>query len=163
MSKSSNRASEPAGKPRRNKKEISLDLGTARKMLPLVRHIVLDIIGVQASLLKLTPELDRLDRHRHDLAWQERERRYQVNDEISSAQKFMSHAVNELSELGVGLVDPEIGVVEFPTKINGRPAVFVWRNGEEKLATWHYSGEEQNRPIPSDWEKTATLRYSGQP
>ena len=162
MSKSPNRASEPAGKPRRNKKEINLDLWTARQMLPLVRHIVTDIVSVQTSILRLTPELDRLDRHRRDLAWQERERRYQVNDEMAAAHKTMAHAVSELSALGVELVDPETGVVEFPTKINGRQAVYTWRLGEEKLSHWHYAGEEQNREIPADWEKAST-RYHNQP
>lgn len=163
MSKSPNRASEPAGKPRRNKKEITLDLWTARQMLPLVKHIVSDIVGLQVSLLKLTPELARLDRHRRDLAWQERQRRYQVSDEIATAEKTMTHAVGELSELGVNLIDAEVGVVEFPTKINGRPAVFTWRLGEEKMTSWHYQGEEQNRPIPNDWEKNAGTRYSNKP
>lgn len=156
MSKSPNRASEPAGKPRRNKKEITLDLYTARQMLPLVKHIVSDIVGVQESLVRLTPELARLDRHRRDLAWQERQRRYQVGDEIQAAEKVMNHAVGELSELGVNLVDPEMGVVEFPTKINGRPAVFTWRFGEDQMSFWHYQGEEQNRPIPNDWEKNSS-------
>ena len=54
MSSTPNRASNPAGKPRR--KEITLDLTTARQMLPLVRSIVSDIVTSRTALNKLAPE-----------------------------------------------------------------------------------------------------------
>jgi len=161
MSKSPNRARDSAGKPRKSR-EITLDLPTARQMLPLVRQIVTDIVGVQGNLTQLTPEQERLDRQRRDLAWQERQRRYQLHDEIAAAERNLTHAVGELSELGVSLVDPQAGEVDFPTKINGRPAAFTWKLGEDLLAFWHYAGEEQRRPIPKDWDKGA-FRYRGQP
>ena len=107
-----------AGKPR--KKEIALDLTTARQMLPLVQSIVSDIVGSRMAISRLTPEQERLERHRRDLVWLERERRYQLSDEISAAEKALTNAVGELSGLGVNLVDDEAGEVDFPTKINGR-------------------------------------------
>jgi len=162
MSTSPNRASNSAGKPRKSR-EVTLDLPTARQMLPLVKHIVTDIVGVQDRLTKLTPEQERLDRHRRDLVWLERQRRYQIHEEIVAAERSMTHAVGELSDLGVNLVDPEAGEVDFPTKINGRPAAFTWKLGEDLLAYWHYSGEEQRRPIPQDWDQGAPIRYRGHP
>jgi len=162
MSTSPNRASNSAGKPRKNK-EVMLDLPTARQMLPLVRHIITDIVGVQDRITKLAPEQERLDRHRRDLVWQERERRYQLREEITAAESNMTRAVGELSDLGVKLVDADAGEVDFPTKINGRPAAFSWKLGEDLLTFWHYSGEEQRRPIPTDWDQGAPIRYRGQP
>lgn len=133
-------------------------------MLPLVKHILSDIVGTQERLTKLAPEQARLDRHRHDLVWQERQRRYQVHEEIAAAERMMTNAVGELSDLGVSLLDPQAGEVDFPTKINGRAAAFTWKLGEdEKLAFWHYTGEEQRRPIPKDWDHASSLRYRGQP
>jgi hypothetical protein len=167
MSSTPNRASNPAGKPRR--KEITLDLTTARQMLPLVRSIVSDIVTSRTALNKLAPEQERLDRHRRDLAWQERQRRYQVQDEIFAAEKSLTNALGELTALGVSLLDAEAGEVDFPTKINGRPAAYNWKFGEEAVRFWHYSGEEQRRPIPTDWDQGAAavpatpIRFGGSP
>jgi hypothetical protein len=164
MSNTPNRATNPAGKPR--KKEVTHDHSTARQMLPLVRSIVTDIVNSRQAITRLTPEQERLERHRRDLVWLERQRRYQVKDEIAAAEKALTVALSELTGLGVNLVDDEIGEVDFPTKINGRSAAFTWKLGEELLRNWHYSGEEQLRPIPSDWEaggKLTPIRFRGQP
>lgn len=163
MSNTPNRASNPAGKPRR--KELTLDLPTARQMLPLVKSIVSDIVTSRLALNKLTPEQERLERHRRDLVWQERQRRYQVGEEINAAERSLTTAVGELKSLGVSLVDDEAGEVDFPTRINGRSAAFSWRLGEDCLAHWHYAEEESRRPIPADWDlpAAAAVRYSAQP
>jgi len=164
MSNTPNRATNPAGKPR--KKDIALDLPTAQQMLPLVRSIVADIVTSRQAIAKLTPEQERLERHRRDLVWLERQRRYQVKDEIAAAEKALTNALTELTGLGVNLVDDEAGEVDFPTKINGRQAAFTWKFGEEALHNWHYSGEEQLRPIPKDWDQSSSLtpiRFRGQP
>jgi len=164
MSNTPNRATNPPGKPR--KKSVTLDLTTTRQMLPLVQSIVSDIVTSRQAINQLTPEQERLDRHRRDLAWVERQRRYQVSDEIAAAERALSTAVTELNVLGVNLVDDEAGEVDFPTKINGRPAAFTWRLGEEAVSHWHYQGEEQLRPIPQDWNDGTPLtpiRFRRQP
>jgi len=92
MSNTPNRATNPAGKPR--KKEIALDLS-----------IVTDIVSSRQAITRLAPEQERLERHRRDLVWLERQRRYQLSDEIAAAEKALTVAVGELSGLGVSLVD----------------------------------------------------------
>ncbi|MBM3980326.1 MAG: DUF2203 family protein [Planctomycetes bacterium] len=165
MSNTPNRAGNSAGKPR--KKEVTLDLTTARQMLPLVKSIVTDIVHSRHALNRLTPELERLDRQRHDLVWQERQRRYHIADEIAATEKAWAAAVTELNGLGVALVDDEAGEVDFPTKVNGRTAAFSWIAGEDALRHWHYADEESRRPIPTDWDKagavTATRSRSNKP
>jgi hypothetical protein len=163
MSNTPKPAGNTAGKSRR--KETVLDLPTARQMLPLIKCIVSDIVLTRIALNKLTPEQERLDRHRRDLVWQERQRRYQVGEEIGAAEKSLLAAVSELKSLGVNLVNDEAGEVDFPTKINGRPAAFCWKVGEDRLDHWHYSDEELRRPIPADWQLSAAVpsRYRGQP
>ncbi len=63
MSNTPKRAFGSSAKSKR--KEVNLDLSTARQMLPLVRSIVKDIIEKQTELQRLHPEQDSLDRHRH--------------------------------------------------------------------------------------------------
>jgi hypothetical protein len=161
MSTTPNRAGNPAGKPRR-KEEVAVSLSTARQMLPLVRSIVSDIVTFREALSRLVPEQERLDRHRRDLVWQERQRRYQVSEEIRTAEAALTNASAELSALGVGLIDADAGEVEFPTKINGRPAAYSWKYGEDGVTFWHYAGEENRRPVAADAEAAPT-RYRGTP
>jgi hypothetical protein len=160
MSSSPNRAPNSAGKqPRR--KDVSLDLTTARRMLPLVRSIVSDIVDTQNRLTRLAPERDALDDSRRALDWAARQRRYAIHDELSQAEKALTVATQELDALGVSLVDPKAGQVDFPTRINGRQAVFSWRLGEDGVAHWRYAGEKSRRPIPTDWQSGSPIRFRG--
>jgi len=140
------------------RKDVNLDLPTARQMLPLVQSIVRDIVDKKTQLTKLHPEQENLERHRRDLAWIERERRYHIQEEISEAEGAFKKAVTELRELGVALVDGEAGRVAFPTRINGRPAVFTWQPGEESVMFWSYEDEDLRRPIPNEWIPGTPLR-----
>lgn len=157
MSTSPNRAPQSPGKGRR--KDGNIDLQTARQMLPLVKSIVNDIVRSTDRLQQLEPEQATLEEHRRALTWTSRQRRYSITDEINEALTNRTIAVAELDALGVALVDPSAGEVDFPTRINGRPAAFSWQLGEDAVDHWRYSGETQRRPIPSDWQSGTPLRF----
>jgi hypothetical protein len=140
------------------RKDVNLDLPTARQMLPLVKSIVADIVDRRSYLNRLHPEHETLERHRRDLAWQERARRYQIQEEIVAVEGAYKQAVSELRELGLALLDVNRGRVAFPTRINGRPAVFTWEPGEDSVAFWSYEDEELRRPIPNEWVPGTPLR-----
>lgn len=161
MSNSPKRAFGSSAKTRR--KEVNLDLSTARQMLPLIRSIVSDIVAKNAELERLHPEQANLERHRHDLSWGERDRRYRIDEEITETEKALKAAVTELSELGLSLLDHERGRVAFPTRINGRPALFSWQPDEDNVSYWSYEEEEVRRPIPPDWVPGTPLRLKGKP
>jgi hypothetical protein len=161
MNSSPNRASNPAGKPRR--KDVNLDLATARQMLPLVRSIVTDIVDTTQRLATLTPERETLEEYRRSLSWASRQRRYAIRDEVEQAEKAIAGAVSELDGLGLSLVDGESGRVDFPTRINGRPAAFSWQLGEDGVSFWRYAGEELRRPIPADWQSGTPIRMRAEP
>ena len=95
-------------------------------MLPLIKSIVSDIVTSRLTLNRLAPEQEQLERHRRELMWQERQRRYQLGEEIKTAEQSLTAALTELNALGVTLIDDEFGEVDFPTKINGRSAAFNW-------------------------------------
>jgi hypothetical protein len=156
MSGPSQRATGPTGQPKR--KQNTIDLPTARQMLPLVQSIVKDLVDTRSKLTHLSGEQDVLDRERRSLTWESRQRRYSVADELNTASKAYTAALGELTQLGVSLVDDAAGSVEFPTRINGRPAAFSWQMGEDGVRYWRYAGEEQRRPIPTDWQQGTALR-----
>src|SRR5262245_43629032 len=161
MSNSPKRAFGSPAKPRR--KAVNLDLSTARSMLPLVKSIVRDIVEIQRELNRLQPESESLDRHRHDLIWAERERRYHLHEALTAAEKRLKSAIHELGELGLAILDRSAGRVGFPTRINGRPALFSWQPGDENVEFWSYEDESVRRPIPDDWIPGTPIRLKSKP
>lgn len=49
--------------------------------------------------------------------------------------------IRELTQKGVILRDPDLGIVDFPAIVNNRPAYLCWKEGEEEIAYWHYAEE----------------------
>src|SRR5581483_1290524 len=131
-----------------------MDLETARRMLPLVRRIITDLLQHGRIVAELRPEQDRLDRARRTLAWPERARRYQIREEISTAERGFQETTAELDSLGVFLLDAEMGRVGFPTMVNDHRAFFSWRPGEDALGYWHFAGETVRRAIRASWART---------
>ena len=156
MSSPSKKGSESGSKSK--KSAASLDLNTARQMLPLVRSIVNDIVASKRKVADLSNEQHQLEMERRSLTWESRQRRYAVTDEIQQAERNYSTAVGELSQLGVALAEGEGTTVDFPTRINGRPAAFTWQPGDENLRYWRYAEEEQRRPIPADWQPGTAMK-----
>jgi hypothetical protein len=131
---------------------VSISLELARKMEPLVAPIVKDIHDAYDRLTKLENEQVDLDRRRRGLAWPERQRRYQVAEELRQAQQRLGDLVAELELINVLIVDPVIGEAAFPTTVHGRQAYFVWRMGGGPM-TWCYANEAERRQIPANWNR----------
>src|SRR5271156_1306838 len=106
-----------SGAPETSASGTILRLKTVERMLPLVQRIVEDVISSQQTLDRLLPEQERLDRQRRDLAWPERQRRYDLLEQLTTASQKMQAARDELQELGVALLDAHQGRVGFPTMV----------------------------------------------
>src|SRR5438132_6027719 len=148
-----NRAHGASEKPAR--RESVLSLAEAAKMLPLVQHIMSDVVASQRSLSQLTPQEEQLHRQRRALDWSGRSRLYAMREEIALAEQTMQDATAELEKLGVVVVDAEFGRVGFPTVVNGKRAYFSWQGGEQDIRYWHFVEEERRRPVPVTWLKSA--------
>jgi hypothetical protein len=150
------RASRPSRSQDRS--GIVLDLPTVRKMLPLVRQIVSDLLEGEQKLVTLLWEQGGLDRNRKELSWPERQRRYFVLDEVGRLEQRRKDAVAELKELGVQVLDVVHGRVGFPTIVNTKPAYFSWRPDEDEVNHWHFAGDDDRRRlIPVSWMKEPPL------
>lgn len=143
------------------RRDTVMSLVTARRMLPLVERVVRDVLEYQKTLDRLQPEQERLDRHRRDLVWLERQRRYQVREEVLAAEGHLRGALEELHCLGLALLDGDTGRVGFPTIVNDRRAFFCWQPGEEGIRSWHFVEESVCRPIPPAWLKAGDISLLG--
>ncbi len=149
------RTPDASDKPERA--ETNLNLKTVQRMLPLVQRIVDDILASQNAVRRLQPEEEVLDRQKRDLAWPERQRRYEVKEQLARADHNLQDALTELRDLGVVLLDSDEGRVGFPTVVNNRRAYFSWHPGEDGLHSWQFADEDVTRPIPLAWLKEISL------
>jgi hypothetical protein len=130
---------------------VLLTWGAARNMLPLVSRIAQDIADCDDRLACLRVEKARLDRLRDSLAWPERARRYELNEEIATRETELRQLRAELEAIGVVLLEARTGLVGFPTIVNDRAAFFSWRPGEETLGWWNFAEDLERRPVPEQW------------
>ena len=149
MSGYSKRASNASHKS--GKAELVLDLPTVNKMLPLVQRIVADLIAAEGELGPLLWEREGLERNRRTLDWPERQRRYQVDEDVRTVEKRRKALAAELEGLGVAVIDAVHGRVGFPTIVNGKAAFFSWEPGETEIGYWHFQSDERRRPVPPSW------------
>jgi hypothetical protein len=133
------------------------DLALARRMLPLVQPITQGLLASRQQLSLLLPEQEKLDRQRRSLDWPERARRYNLREEIAACEQSVLEAQVELENLGLSLLDEEMGCVGFPTLVNNRRAFLSWQPGEDGILYWNYAGELERQPIPVSWIKQANL------
>ena len=123
---------------------------SANGMLPLVRRIVQDIVDGYAQ-------------------WQERVHEFELAtagtragrpdpgaDELQQeAQRLatdIEHCQHELGRLGVEFKGYDMGLVDFPAEIDGRPVYLCWRLGEERVEHWHerdagFAGRQPLAPV----------------
>lgn len=122
-----------------------------KAMLPLVGRIASDLRGRHERLCQLYSELAHLEKHRRDLDWPRRQRRYQLEDEVNAVEADLRTLSGELESLGLALLDSTCGLIGFPTRVNDRQAYFSWMPGDAELSYWSYAGDHNRRPVPHDW------------
>ena len=117
----------------------------ANSTLPLVRRIVQDIVDEYARWQELVKTLDVLAAGPgRDAVEIDRLQR-----DIQSAATEIDRYVAELTELGVEIKGLDVGLVDFPGQMAGRPVYLCWRLGEPAVAHWHErdAGFAGRRPL----------------
>lgn len=107
----------------------------ANRALPLVRRIVEDIVAEHRRWQEAIVELDILGAAATGELPDPRivtlERKIQVlARDIDGYQR-------ELDQLGILLKDRRLGLIDFPSEMDGRPVLLCWRLGEPSVQFWH--------------------------
>ena len=117
----------------------------ANRALPLVRRIVQDIVDEYARWQEMVKRLDVMTAAAaRDAAAVDRQQR-----DIQSAARSIDGYVRELTQLGVEMKGFDVGLVDFPGEMGGRPVYLCWRLGESSVAHWHErdAGYAGRRPL----------------
>ncbi|HVZ79009.1 MAG TPA: DUF2203 domain-containing protein [Gemmatimonadaceae bacterium] len=107
----------------------------ANATLPLVRRIVEDIVQAHRAWRDKILELDLAASGTS--APGAAEHAAQLEREVQAMAHEISGFQRELDALGIELKDPRLGLVDFPSEMNGRRVLLCWRLGEPEIQYWH--------------------------
>jgi hypothetical protein len=121
----------------------------ANRTLPLVRRIVEDVVRSHRRWQEAIVELDLLvPGVRADMP---DPRAIALEREIQSIARDIDQFQGELVALGIQLKDRRIGLIDFPSEMDGRRVLLCWRLGEPSVQYWHdeqtgYAGRQPLSP-----------------
>jgi hypothetical protein len=112
----------------------------ANKTLPLVKQIVRDIL---INALKIKFFVESMGKAAEE------------NPEVLSLAEEINGYMKELEEIGCSYKDWsfELGLVDFPSIIDGKEVLLCWRSDEESVKYYHglLEGFAGRKPIPDDY------------
>jgi hypothetical protein len=121
----------------------------ANRTLPLVRRIVEDIVREHQRWQEAIVELDPLvSGGRAD---KPDPRAVVLEREIQAIARDIDQFQGELESLGIQLKDRHIGLIDFPSEMDGRRVLLCWRLGATSVQYWHdedagYAGRQPLSP-----------------
>lgn len=121
----------------------------ANRTLPLVRRIVEDVVHEHRRWQEAIVELDLAG----SVASPEMPdpRTVAIEQKIQGIARDIDAFQRELEGLGIQLKDRRIGLIDFPSELDGRPMLLCWRLGETSVQFWHdldsgYGGRQPLSP-----------------
>lgn len=120
----------------------------ANRTLPLVRRIVEDVVREHERWRDAVARLDLLTATNTDIP---DVRVTALQREVQSIARDIDAFQGELEALDIQLKDRRLGLVDFPTELDGRRVLLCWRLGESSVQYWHdedagYAGRQPLSP-----------------
>jgi len=106
----------------------------ANRTLPLVRRIVEDIVREHERWQDAIARLDLLTTASTDTP---DVRIVALEREVQAIASDIDSFQGELEALDIQLKDRRLGLVDFPTELDGRRVLLCWRLGEPAVQYWH--------------------------
>jgi hypothetical protein len=125
--------------PRENDEGRKLfTLESANAALPLVRAIAEDLAALSREVLDRRERL-ALVRGTRDPQSQDpySEELAQIEEELEKDSQRLQEYVDELRQLGVEPKNGLEGLVDFPSRMDGRIVYLCWKLGEPEVQYWH--------------------------
>jgi hypothetical protein len=105
-------------------------LAEARRALPLVKRIAVDLQESQRARIRLQGLLN--EGEVESIVELER-----LTSEFERLTDRMEVLLQELTDVGVELKDASAALLDFPARYEGREVMLCWKGGEETITHWH--------------------------
>jgi hypothetical protein len=106
----------------------------ANRTLPLVRRIVEDLVRYHARWQEMVATFESLAAHRNEQTMLQAEA---LQDDIQRTAAAMDGFLRELEVIGVQFKGFDLGLVDFPGRLNNRDVLLCWKLGEPAVEHWH--------------------------
>ena len=121
----------------------------ANATLPLVRKILEDVVRQHGIWREKILELDLATSGAR--IGEPSPAAEKLEHEVQKLAKEIAGYQRELESLGIALKDPRLGLIDFPSEMNGRKVLLCWRLGEGEVGFWHemdtgYAGRQPLAP-----------------
>ena len=121
----------------------------ANRTLPLVRRIVEDVVREHRRWHEAVVELDLL--RTASVTGLPDPRLIALERGIQKNARELDGFQAELEALGIQLKDRRIGLIDFPSELEGQPVLLCWQLGEPSVQFWHdaesgYAGRQPLSP-----------------
>ena len=121
----------------------------ANRTLPLVRRIVEDVVREHRRWHEAVVELDLLGAT--SVTGLPDPRMIALERRIQKHARELDGFQAELEALGIQLKDRRIGLIDFPSELEGQPVLLCWQLGEPSVQFWHdadsgYAGRQPLSP-----------------
>lgn len=139
--------------PRCNKGMKTFTIEQANATLPLVRAIVTDLVRLSREVTERRQRVSFLlssrQRNENDPYWQELAA---IEASLEGDALQLREYVDELRQLGIEPKSTVDGVVDFPSKLDGRDVYLCWKLGESEVLHWHEvnGGFQQRHPLTAE-------------
>ena len=107
----------------------------ANRTLPLVRKIVEDVVREHRRWQEAVVELDLVGTT--SVSGLPDPRMAAIEKRIQKSTREMDSFQAELETLGIQLKDRRIGLIDFPSELEGQPVLLCWQLGEPSVQFWH--------------------------
>lgn len=106
-------------------------LDEANRTLPLVTRIIGDIVRVNGEMMQIYRQAEKLRAEGRSVKAEE------LSDSLQDRAEQVESLAEELDAVGCVCKDPQVGLVDFPARVEGRIVLLCWRLGEEQVRFWH--------------------------
>ncbi len=110
----------------------------AEALLPAIIPVLEQIREQREAMLHVETELS-------ELQMQSMSNGHHLHDRIAGLQRTLEKLIEslqglakDLDDFGCVLKDPDMGLIDFLSKRDGRDIYLCWRLGEERILYWHY-------------------------
>lgn len=113
-------------------------LEEAKDSLPWLRNQLAGIGAARQELLRLQPQMEELLRAVRTNGHGDTDARLAATRRaMEQVTERLSRLANEVQERGILLRDPQQGLVDFPSRREGRVVFLCWVAGETDVGFWH--------------------------